>query len=106
MSFFLLPLFQMDAWVPSGRYSWGAYPLGPVANNVLDQGFLWESGNRAPANYSLMEFAQKTGVNRPLSSFSQEFQQSLPVVPQGCMPLKGGCMVPPLAECRSDLKAP
>jgi hypothetical protein len=53
-----------------------------------------------------MNFAQKTGVNQPLSSFSQEFQKSLPVVPQGCTPLKGGCMVPPLAECRSDLKAP
>ena len=96
----------MDTWVPSGQYSWGAFPLGPVANNLADQGFLWESGNRAPANYSLIDNTRTTGVDRPLSGFSQEFQQILPVVPQGCMPLKGGCMVPPLAECRSDLKNP
>jgi len=97
----------MDTWVPSGRYTWGAFPLGPVANNVTDQDFLWESGNRAPANYSLMNLAPMSGgVDSPLSSLSQEFRQTLPVVPQGCMPLKGGCMVPPLAECRSSLRNP
>jgi hypothetical protein len=103
---FLFSFFQMDAWVPAGRYTWGAYPVGPVANNIADQGFLWGSGQRMQSNYDLMDTTRTAGIDVPLTSFAQEFRQTLPVVPQGCMPLKGGCKVPPLAECRSDLRNP
>lgn len=82
----------MDNWLPSARYSWGAFPLGPVANSVGDQNFLWERGDRAPSNFDFMH--------------PRESMQASSVVPTQCLPLKGGCMVPPLAACRQDLKSP
>lgn len=81
----------MDNWVPSAQYTWGAYPLGPVSNSVKDQNFLWERGDRTLSNFDLADPTQ----SRPP-----------PVVPAECMPLRGGCMVPPLAVCRQDLKSP
>ena len=81
----------MDNWLPSAQYTWGAFPLGPVANSVSDQNFLWERGNLALSNFDLMDPREP---------------QSLPVVPAECLPLQGGCMVPPLAVCRQNLKSP
>ena len=81
----------MDNWLPSAQHTWGAFPLGPVANSVGEQNFLWERGDRAQSNFDLMD---------PRESCS------LPVVPVECLPLKGGCMVPPLATCRKDIKSP
>jgi len=81
----------MDNWTPSARYSWGALPLGPVANSPLDQNFLWERGIRAESNVDFVEPNEA---------------KTLPVVPAGCLPLRGGCLVPPLAVCRKDLKSP
>jgi len=97
----------MDPWLPSSRFSWGAYPTGPVANNLADQSFLWDRGNRAASNYSLIDMATPGGFQEVLAGpIRREFQTALPVVPPQCTPLKGGCMVPPLAECRSSLKTP
>jgi len=95
----------MDQWTPTQRYSWGGYALGPVANNTLDQGFLWESGRFVPANFDFA--AGATGLPAALRT-------PQPVVPAACLQrgadgrasLPGGCLVPPLAVCRSSLVEP
>lgn len=93
----------MDPWLPSKQYSWGAFPVGPVANNVADQNFLWQS-NPAPSNYALQSFSQQDVAPRPLASVAvSAMQPPFTVVPAKCLPLQGGCLTPPLAKCRSQL---
>jgi len=96
----------MEYWPTSSRYSFKEYPLGPVASNQSDQGFLWLGGDRAPSNFSFIDASEKDPAKDPLGLVAQEFRQALPVVPAGCMPLKGGCMSPPLSLCRSGIKYP
>jgi hypothetical protein len=92
----------MEPWVPDARYSWGAFPLGPVANSVGAQDFLWERGQRSGSNYPLDE----PGAGSLGGALDRDFHRGLPLVPQACLPLQGGCFAPPLSRCRSSIKQP
>ena len=80
-------------WQPSPKYSWNAYPLGPISNNVMDQNFLWERGMRTPSNLDL-NFD-------PVKNFDKANMQ----MPTECAFQMPGCQVPPLAFCRTGLDA-
>lgn len=96
----------MEQWAPDARYSWGAFPLGPVANSVAAQDFLWERGQRSGSNYPL-DGAPATDSPGSLGGLLDgDFHRGLPLVPQACLPLKGGCFAPPLSRCRASIKQP
>lgn len=78
-------------WAPDRKYSWGAFPLGPISNNVADQNFLWERGMRAPSNLDL---------NYDLST---PFARAGMQMPDECAFRLPGCQAPPLATCRTGL---
>lgn len=85
----------MTTWTANEQYSWGAYPLGPVSNSVWEQDFLWDRGQRTLSNFSL--------TSTP-PAIEEEFHKPLPLVPAACLPLRGGCFVPPLSQCRSTIQ--
>ena len=97
-------MFQMNTWTPDARYSWGAYPLGPISNSVGAQDFLWDRGQRAGSNYPLD--AQEASHGSLGALLDNDFHRGLPLVPQACLPLKGGCFTPPLSQCRASIKQP
>jgi len=78
-------------WTQSSKYAWDAYPLGPISNNVQDQNFLWDRGMRSASNLDL---------NYDLS---KPFDKAGMQMPDECAFRLPGCMVPPLAICRSGM---
>jgi hypothetical protein len=77
----------MDEWTSNKRYSWGGYPLGPVANSLQDRQFLWNDGVRSQSNWN--DFLPQ-----------QPFANAQMQVPSECAFKPLGCLVPPLATCR------
>jgi len=79
----------MEEWKADARYSWGGYPLGPVANTLADRQFLWNDGLRAQSNWS--DFLPQTLMHHGDQ------------VPAECAFKEAGCLSPPLAVCRQTL---
>ena len=93
----------MQAWVPTTRYSWGSYPIGPVSNDVASQNFLWQIGQRTESNYELPLSKLAAGGLRVQELEFLDRPGTGAEVPAGCRlgPLDGdSCLSPPLAFCR------
>ena len=96
----------METWAADARYTWGAFPLGPVSNSLEEQDFLWDRAVRSPSNFDLDVAAAPPATSRSsgppsLSSrLDREVHAPSTIVPAACQPLRGGCLVPPLATCR------
>ena len=76
----------MDEWKADAKYSWGGYPLGPVANTLQDRQFLWNDGTRSQSNWS--DF-------NPQQLLRENLQ-----IPANCAFRPMGCLTPPLSVCR------
>lgn len=81
-------------WQDSAKYSWNAFPLGPVSNTQQDQTFLWERGLRSLSNLDLNFDGQPP--------FEKQHMQ----MPNECAFELPGCQVPPLAHCRQGAPTP
>lgn len=81
-------------WRPDAKHGWGAYPLMPIANDVVDQTFLWDRGQRSSSNIDL-NFSGQPG---PFAKANYQ-------MPTECSFQLPGCQVPPLAVCREGMDA-